>query len=245
LTEKNKMPFLQYKGICSLDLGLYIKKGGKGSYNGALRSVDFEKVPGRSGDLIMDNKRYDNITVSYDFILLEKDIRDFNEITHRVKKWLLADVGYFMLWDSYDMHHYRMGMYSGSVDISEELRGMGEFSASFNCKPFKYSFGGTERVVMTTPGDIVNPEYIPSMPYIKIYGAGNVTLFVNNDSFYFYGVDGYIEIDSEAMNAYKGITSLNNAMKTPKFPEFMPGTNTISWEGQVEKIEIIPRWCAL
>ena len=100
-------------------------------------------------------------------------------------------------------------------------------------------------VNMTETGSIVNPEYLPSAPYIRIYGSGNITLTINNDSFYFEDIEDYIEVDSESMNAYKGISPLNNKMKTANFPEFIPGDNAIAWTGSVNKIEIIPRWCAL
>lgn len=245
MTDRNEMPYLYYRGICSLDLGLYIRKGGKGSYYGASRSVDFEEIPGRNGDLIIDNKRYNNISVPYDFVLIEKDVRNFDELTHRVKSWLLSHVGYFELWDGYDKRYFRLGAYNDEVNIEEELRGLGEFSASFNCKPFKYSFDGQKMVNMTEAGSIVNPEYLPSAPYIRIYGSGNITLTINNDSFYFEDIEDYIEVDSESMNAYKGISPLNNKMKTANFPEFIPGDNAIAWTGSVNKIEIIPRWCAL
>lgn len=55
-----------------------------------------------------------------------------------------------------------------------------------------------------------NAEFFPSSPYIKITGSGTVTLTINNASFTFSDIDEYIEIDSEAMNAYKGTVAKNN-----------------------------------
>lgn len=202
-------------------------------------------MPGRSGNLIIDNKRYNNVTVPYSLFLLDRGQEGLAALAHNVKAWLLSEVGYFRLWDSYDTCYFRLASYNDGVNIEEELRGIGEFTASFNCKPFKYSFEGQEAVEMTQPETIVNPEYLPSAPYIKIVGNGNITLTINNTSFYFVDIDGYIEVDSDTMNAHKGLESLNNSMKTPTFPEFTPGENTISWVGAVEKLEIVPRWCAL
>ena len=58
-------------------------------------------------------------------------------------------------------------------------------------------------------------------------------------------MDGYIEIDSEIMNAYKGETLQNSKMVTSDFPKLAAGENKINWLGNVTKVEIMPRWCRL
>ena len=238
-----KLPFLMFKDHSSLEFGLLINS--KGSYNGASRDVTYTSVPGRSGDLITDNGRYKNIKVKYKLTLLNKSERAFVEITHQIKGWLLAEQGYFRLWDSYDDKYYRLGSYSDEVDIEQELRDLGEVDFSFNCKPFKYSFEGQKPVVFTKAGSLYNAEFYPSSPYIKITGSGTVTLTVNNDSFTFRDIDGYIEVDSDIMNAHKGTEPQNNKMSGGGFPTLLPGNNVISWVGDVEKLEIVPRWCCL
>ena len=238
-----KLPFLMFKDHSSLEFGLLINS--KGSYNGASRDVTYTSVPGRSGDLITDNGRYKNIKVKYKLTLLNKSERAFVEITHQIKGWLLAEQGYFRLWDSYDDKYYRLGSYSDEVDIEQELRDLGEVDFSFNCKPFKYSFEGQKPVVFTKAGSLYNAEFYPSSPYIKITGSGTVTLTVNHDSFTFRDIDGYIEVDSDIMNAHKGTEPQNNKMSGGGFPTLLPGNNVISWVGDVEKLEIVPRWCCL
>ena len=116
---------------------------------------------------------------------------------------------------------------------------------AFNCKPFLYSLAGQKAVKLTTPGKLYNAEAFPSAPYIKITGSGKITLYINNDAFAFSDVDGFIEIDSEMMNAFKGITPQNTKMTAPKFPVLYPGKNNISWVGNVSAVEIVPRWCTL
>ena len=133
-----KLPFLMFKGQCSLDFGLLIAE--KGSYKGAQRDITYTSVAGRSGDLITDNGRYKNINIPYKLSLLNTTEREFVEITHQIKGWLLAEQGYFPLWDSYDARYYRLASYSDEVDIEQELRDLGSLSLTFNCKPFKYSF---------------------------------------------------------------------------------------------------------
>lgn len=238
-----KLPFLMFREHSSLEFSLLISE--KGSYKGASRDISYTSVPGRSGDLITDNGRYKNIDIPYKLSLLNNSELTFAELTHKIKAWLLSETGYFRLWDSYDSKYFRLASYSDEVNIEQELRDTGTLSLSFNCKPQKYSFDGQNAVIFTTAGSLYNAEYFPSKPYIKIVGSGTVTLTVNNNSFTFSDINEYIEIDSEIMNAYKGIIAQNNKMTGSGFPTFEPGNNTIAWTGEIEKLEIVPRWCCL
>ena len=93
-----KLPFLMFKEHSSLEFGLLITE--KGSYKGASRDITYTSVPGRSGDLITDNGRYNNVDIPYKLALLNNTEREFAELAHQIKGWLLAEAGYFRLWDS-------------------------------------------------------------------------------------------------------------------------------------------------
>ena len=238
----DKLPYFVYNGVRSLDEQLIIQK--KNTYAGAARDLTFTSVPGRSGDLLIDNKRYQNVTIKYTVAALE-GIHEIPEIAHRVKGWLSSEVGYLELTDSYDPNYYRLAAYADAYDLEQELPCLGKSTIQFNCKPFKYLFEGKHPIKLTESQTIRNPEYFPSKPYIKITGSGDITLTINGKAFVFKNVDGYIEVDSETMNAYKGSTSQNAKMFTPTFPELSKGNNVISWTGTVSGVEIIPRWCCL
>lgn len=238
-----KLPFLMFHEHSSLEFSMLIAE--KGSYKGAARDISYTSVPGRNGDLIIDNGRHKNIDIPYKLSLLNDSELTFVELSHKIKSWLLSEVGYFRLWDSYDSKYFRLASYSDEVNIEQELRDTGTLSLSFNCKPQKYSFEGQNAVVFTNAGSLYNAESFPSKPYIKIFGSGTVTLTINNNSFTFSDINEYIEIDSEIMNTYKGIVAQNNKMTGLGFPYFVPGDNTIAWVGNVDKLQIIPRWCCL
>lgn len=239
------MPYLIFKDKSSLDFGLFITE--KGSYKGAQRDITYTSVAGRSGDLITDNGRYKNIKVPYKLSLLNTTEREFSDIAHQIKGWLLAEQGYFKLWDSYDKNYYRLASYSEEVDIEQELRALGSLSVSFNCKPFKYSFEGQKIITLTAAGSIYNAEFYPSKPYIKVVGSGTITLTINNTSFTLTSVNEYIELDFETLNAYKGTTAQNGKVSGADMStfSFIPGYNSISWVGSVTRFEIVPRWCSL
>lgn len=238
-------PFLMFREHSSLEFGLLISE--KGSYKGASRDITYTSVPGRSGDLITDNGRYKNINIPYKLTLLNDTERAFVELTHQIKGWLLAESGYFQLWDSYDRKYFRLASYSDEVNIEQELRDLGSLSLTFNCKPYKYSFEGQKPIIFTEAGKLYNAEFFPSTPYIKITGSGTVTLYINNSSFSIKNIDGYIELDFDIPNAYKGLESKNNTVSGSDMSSLrlVPGFNTVSWVGNVQQLEIVPRWCCL
>ena len=237
-----KLPFLMFKEHSSLEYGLLITE--KGSYKGAQRDITYTSVPGRSGDLMTDNGRYKNVKIPYKLALLNTTAWDFDELARLIRGWLLAEQGYFPLWDSYDGKYYRLASYTNEVDIEQELRSVGKLSLSFNCKPFKYSFEGQRTVIMDAAGALYNAEQYESKPYIKVVGSGTITLTINNSAVTLSSVDEYIELDSEMLNAYKGSTAANSKM-AGDFPVLIPGENNISWVGNVTRLEIVPRWCCL
>ena len=116
-----KLPFLMFKDHSSLEFGLLISE--KGSYKWASRDITYTSVPGRNGDLIIDNGRYKNVNIPYKLTLLNNTKYEFEELANQIRGWLLTGQAYFPLWDSYDKKYFRLGSYSTEVDIEQELRG--------------------------------------------------------------------------------------------------------------------------
>jgi predicted phage tail component-like protein len=240
-----KLSYLYYKGVNSLDLSLLIKS--KGSWIAAERDKTYVSVPGRNGDLIQDNGRYKNVPIPYTMTVLRNGVRSFADLIAKIKNWLSVGTGYGELWDSYDPRYFRYAAIDGYVNITEELlETTGTFTVNFNCKPYRYSFDGQNIISVPAAGmTLYNPEVLAAKPYIKIYGNGSISLSVNSSTITIADVDGYVELDSETMNAYKGINLLNNKMTGSAFPELVPGDNTIAFTGTVTGAEIVPRWCTI
>lgn len=236
-------PYFSFNNKYSYDYGIYIKK--KNTYNAPSRDIVFQSIPGRDGDIIIDNGRYNNLDLSYDIAIISNDwLNNINSI----KNWLIPETSYYKIFDSYDPNYYRLGAYSSNTNIEQQLKQLGATSLKFNCKPFRYSFLGEKTITLTEPQHIYNNEKYYSLPYIKIYGNGTIHFYINGTAFYFYDVSGYIEIDSEIMNCHKGITNLNNKMQSKEFPKLQSGDNYISWgssDGEVNQVEIKPNWRTL
>ena len=240
---KEGLPFLYFKGINSLDLCLLIKS--KQSYDAPARDKTLKSVPGRNGDLIIDNGRYKNIQIKYTLSILRQGNITFEDLADKIKDWLLVDNGYDVLWDSYDPRYYRIATVTSGFTLSKELKDVGEFGITFNCKPMRYAYDGQGKISLpSSGGSIYNPYSYNSAPYMKIYGSGNISVHINNQTVNIDNVDEYIEIDSETMLAHKGLISKNNDM-SGDFPVFVPGENAIEFTGTVTGADIVPRWCRL
>ena len=198
------MNYFVYNGVSSLDMGLRIES--KNVFSAPEYDVTFQSIPGRNGDLILPNGRYPNVQVTYSVFLPAKSIAE-------------------------DTVYTRKAVYSGSLDIEDQLNRIGVFTVSFSCHPFRYSVAGTDPITLTQSGSTVtNPESFESLPILTLTGEGTVTLTIQgggqNKSWVFTGLDGSIVCDSEQMNFYSG-------------------TNTISWVGTVTSLVVQPRWVTL
>ena len=239
------IPYIQFNNLKSTDFDLFVAE--KGSYIGACRDIQKISIPGKNGDLIIDNGKYNNVKVSYKLSVINKTFTSFGELTRKIKAWLCKSTNYYVLTDSYEPEYFRYASFDGEINPQQEFLQGGNISINFDCKPFKYSFQGQEIVQLNSPGTITNPEEFPSKPLIKIYGNGNITLNINNDSFNLKNINEFITLDFDLLMAYKNLENLNKNVSGTDMTsfDFKPGDNQISWNGSVAKIEIIPRWCCL
>ena len=243
------MTYFTYNGRSSADFGLHIEK--KDVFSAPEYDAEFISIPGRSGDIINPNRRFANIKVTYTVFLARKNVAALASDLRDIKGWLYSEPDrYHELTDSYDAEYFRYGVISGSLDIEEQLSKVGSFTVTFNCKPFKYSFAGQQTVSADASElTITNPTAFESRPYIKLYGSGTVTLNISSGgsttSWTISAINEYIEIDSELMNCFKGTMLKNDVVKGAEFPVFKSGICTINCNGDVSRIEVIPRWCCL
>ena len=220
------MTYFTYNGRSSVEFGLHIKK--KDVFSAPEYDAEFISIPGRSGDIINPNRRFANIKVTYTVFLARKNVAALASDLRDIKGWLYSEPDrYHEITDSYDAEYFRYGVISGNLDIEEQLNKVGCFTVTFT-----------------------NPTAFDSKPYIKIYGSGTVRLMIQPEGqgtsvWVLSGVDEYIEIDSELMNCFKDTTLKNDTVTGDGFPMLKPGTTTIACAGNVQRIEVIPRWCCL
>lgn len=232
-----------YNGLNSYeDLGAAVTS--KTPYNAPAPDITRQAIPGRCGDLIIDNGRYKNANVSYTCAIVTTE--EFSRAARRIRAALLSQGnGYKQLADSYDADYFRLGTIESEASITQNGVNDGVLSVTFTCKPWRYSYAGQKTVKLTAATTLTNFEKFPALPYIKIYGSGAVTLSVNGKAFPISAVNEYVEIDSETLNTHKGTENKNATASSLEYPTLNPGANTISWAGNVSAVHITPRWRTL
>lgn len=240
--------WLVFQDFDSRDHNVFVRK--KNTFDRTGRDLSFISVPGRDGDIVIDNKKHKNIEIEYELSLFATQFSEISENENffysleDMKRVLVEDGKYYNLYDSYTPEYYRKACLIEGLEVDNgEHWSVGQFSLTFNCKPFLYRIDGDEKQTITAKNTVLyNPEMYDSLPYIKIYGNGDIYLHIGGGQYNFLNVTGFVECDSDSMNVYKQMTNKNNDYQANSFPVLSPGNNTISWAGNVSKIEITPRW---
>lgn len=236
-TEYRKPIVLYIDDKSSLDVGISVIKSNILSSPSPRR--EFEEVPGRKmGSVLIDEGCYDDFTLELECCLVNESEETMANIARRAKKYLLGAINSKLQTDE-DLDFYLTGTYISKVDIVEAIDNFGTFQAQFRCAPIR-KYVHNSGITITKKDSTLFNEFDYAIPYIKIKGTGDVVLIINGTRFEIKGVEEYIEIDSERMDCYKGEIPQNNKFRGLYFPEFDPGINTISWEGNITEIEIVP-----
>ena len=195
-------------------------------------NIEEYEIPGRDGNLTIDYK-----TKKSYILPLECTIMDKGRI-EEVKTWLMNTSSDLVFnWDPDYKYQARI---INKIDISQSLKTFGEFPLLFKVFPYKFSIGDG-LITLTSTGTIYNGTGNASLPIIKVFGTGAITLTINSKVVTLTNIIEYVTIDSEIMDCYKETQLMNNYM-TGEFPVLIVGTNTISWTGTVTKVEIVPNF---
>lgn len=232
--------YFTFAGADSRDFGVYIS--GSGAFSAPARAYEMLTIPGRNGDLIGDEKRLENMELTYPAFMYA----NFRESLQAFRSFLLSQVGYKRLEDSYHPEEYRMACFVGPLE-PEVLTDnkAGSFDVVFTCKPQRFLLTGEQAVVYTGNGNIWNPTLFDAQPLIRVYGAGRVGIGSNAITIASNPLP-YIDIDCAMMDAYNGATNCNGyiSIQNNDFPVLPAGITGITLSG-VTRVEITPRWWQL
>lgn len=232
-----------FNGISSQDYGIQVEH--PPGYQTPARDYEVIHIPGRNGDLVIDNGSYQNVIRSYQIAIgsLEKD---FTSMANVIAEWLNTASGYARLEDSYEPEYYRMAIYQDEVEIENILQHAGRATVEFNCKPQRFLKSGEETLRFSKNTTLQNPTGFSSLPCITVYGSGHGVLGIGGYTASISNINGAIILDSEIQDAYRGNTNRNpDVTLSNGFPEFVPGENTITLSGGITYVEVVPRWWTL
>lgn len=133
-------------------------------------------VPGRNGDLIIDNGGYKNIEITYHCLIKDGWKTKFNDFV----SLLYGLKGYHELDDDIHTEGYRVAEFAGPIN-SELIfaTDTGEFDLKFNCKPQIYVPGSVHIMNFDTADaevDLLNDYNMIAYPFITFDGANGGAL---------------------------------------------------------------------
>lgn len=236
--------YLTANGKSSADFNVYLS--GDGTYGIAERDVEQTSIPGRSGDLLIDNGRYKNVSHAYKCVIRGDFAKNFSGFLG----YLQAQRGYIRLEDSFHPDEYVLGRFTGETHPKRMTRDvMGSFEITFSRKPQRYLKAGEEPLPeFTTNGQIFSEMYTESLPLVRVYGTGAVgigdnTITINSLT----SGATYTDIDCDTQNAFYGTTNCNDkiTLNSGEFFSLKPGANGISLGNGVSRVIVTPRWWKL
>lgn len=165
----------EFNGINSMDNGVYIS--GDAVFNAPERDVEMIVIPGRNGEFIRDNGRFNNIEVTYPCGMFGDDDFAFRTKLRQFRNMLAGQTGYHRLVDTYNPDEYRLAVFKDAVEVEPAaLNTAGQFEVMFNCKPQRYLMSGESTVEVEDGDKIDNPTPFDAQPMIMTEGYGTLTV---------------------------------------------------------------------
>lgn len=237
--------WFSFAGRSSKEFGILVDSASM-AWASPEHDYDMISVPGRDGDLYIDNKRDKNVEVTYKCAIGV----DFRTNMDAFRTFVAANNGYQILKDSIHPEEFRLAVISAVQPRVVRAGVAGEFDVKFNCKPQRYLDAGDVwmRYIPASQGSqltfyVDNPTLFSSKPLIRVYGKG-ILRVDGMESVNIADCTSYVDIDSEAEECYEGainrngdVTLLNNT-----FPVLHPGKNTLSADATISAVEMKTRF---
>ena len=231
------MNYFYYDGVSSADYNTYIADVTQ--FDSPKRDVETIIVPGRNGTLTLDNGRYENKEHKY-LVYVNGDL---DNSLSALRSWLVNTSGYRELKDTLHPDEYYMARFTDEINV-EKSDHLGAFlSLRFDRMPQRFLESGRLPITITASAAIRNKTRFNAKPLIRAYGTGRFT--IQGVTIGITSADTYTDIDCELQEAYKDTLpnsrNANITLTSGKFPELIPGSNSVSLQG-ITRLEIKPRW---
>ncbi|EOS79594.1 hypothetical protein C817_02569 [Dorea sp. 5-2] len=199
------------------------------------RDMELLKIPGKSGILVKDNKRYEPIEIPIEFNFFSKPDKWW-EVFRNAKRWLSGG-GELEFSDDPD-YFYKVYCVE-IVDSEREMKRIGKFKANFTCDPYTYLKAGKQEYDRT---EVQYNPYSEAHPAYKINGEGVCYLTVNGKAMRA-NVGQNITIDTERMIAYRTDGAMQNTAVSGDYEDLylLEGANQIVITSGFG-LKVIPNW---
>lgn len=140
------------------------------SFNKPQKNVEFIRIPGRSGDLVIDYKTWQNVIISYP--CFTKSYSAFEAVINTLGRMS----GYQKIECTNDAECYRMGVPSiPQAPTAKKINTNFYFDLTFNCKPQRFLSNIPDITVPVSGSvDIANPTGFEAQPIVRVADAGSI-----------------------------------------------------------------------
>ncbi len=196
--------------------------------------VEVYEIPYSDCEFSVHTGKYKFYNRSMEFMINDNSQRG------KIYKWLN---GYGKLRTEIDPGGYFKAEIIQMIE-SEKLAGLyDKILVTFKINPpFFYLDSGDNPIVLTSAQTINNPGTHTSDPMMRIMGNGNATVSINGRIMVFQNIETFLDIDPDIIPAvYKNNENVGEKM-VGDLPYLDLGLNEITWSGNIEQINILPRW---
>ena len=165
-----------FDGVSSDDVGVRVEHSP--NFYLPARKGDVISIPGRSGDIAIEQNAWENYTRYYDiYISAEFATGKLPAVMRNVSNWLNKS-GYLRLEDSYDPGVFYRARFAGGISVTNHLGRYGRAKIGFDCDPRKYLTSGETPVTATGTVELNNPSIVPAYPKITFTLAQGDHIFL-------------------------------------------------------------------
>jgi|LGOV01.1.fsa_nt_gb phage-related protein len=246
-----------FNGISTEDMGVVIQA--PPVYEFPSRDYEVIHIPGKSGDVLIDNGSYLNVKRTYYLASVFRPNTSFVANANAIVSWLMSAKGYVRLEDSYESEYYRLAMFRNPGQMVNMWDKATTLPVTFECKPQRFLKSGEiekEVTQLDTYIKIVNPTDYIATPEIVIEGSLDLVIDMysgddyntpDNTSQVDIEFAGEGVINSELEDCYNDTEYLNNdVIITNGFPKLYPGVNWIKVSGTtLMNCKVKPNWWTL
>lgn len=228
---------LIFNNICSEELGIIVVEGPPE----VLAQEEYEEIiiEGRNGTLIENKGTFPNVEKSFILTTIDLD-QDIDLMIEKIKMWLFNIKDNKILYAIPNRYNIVKKVII-EEDIKTTFEEYGDFKIKFLCEPFYYDLLEKNITITEKGTKFYNKGDFNSNPKIVIYGTGDLQLTINDTTVQINNVDERVLLDSKLFlcldkdNNNKSIDMIGN------FPTLDIGENTITWIGDITKLDINPR----
>ena len=162
-----------FNGINCESFGMYVERYPSRVF--PQRKCTTYSIAGRSGDLIVDEDAYFNVTLPYE-VYVKGGTAGLQSRLTQIAAWLLGNAGYADLTDTYDPTVYHRARVANAVEFLNSLNEFGKATIEFDCEPQRYPVTDEllTKAFTDTAQTVTYPNVaglVPAYPVIEITGA--------------------------------------------------------------------------